>query len=291
MTVALGKFGIWQPAVLTSPANAAAIERTGFTTLWLSGVTADLSGVDDILDATTSLVVGTSIVNIWHGGADVAASSCHRLQRRFPDRFVLGLGAGHPELNPQFRTPMQAITAYLDDLDVAGVPIEARAIAALGPKMLALATERAGGVLPYAVTPAYTPPARNALGPDRFIAPEHKVVLDTDPVRARDTPRDYLESMLALRHYRTSLHRLGFSDADTAGRGSDRLVDALVAHGDAKTIAAKLDAHFEAGADHVAIQVMTRNRVTPPGFPDTVKAETYDDRMVAIYQTLAAELL
>ncbi|MEU3980462.1 LLM class F420-dependent oxidoreductase [Streptomyces sp. NPDC026672] len=291
MSFKIGKFGIWQPGFLTTPACAAEIERLGFTALWLSGQTADLAGIDELLESTTSLTVGTSVLNIWHGSAETAAASFHRINDRFPGRFLLGIGAGHPEQNQEFQTPMQAITGYLDKLDAAGVPVESRAVAALGPKMLAMAAERAGGVLPYSVTPEYTERARPVLGAARFIAPEHKVVVDTDPARARETNRDYMESMLGLRHYRNSLRRLGFTEDDVTGRGSDRLIDALVAHGDVKTIAAELDAHFVAGADHVALQVMTRNRVVPPGFPPNVTVEVYDDKMLALYGTLAEQLL
>ncbi|MFC0105476.1 LLM class F420-dependent oxidoreductase [Kibdelosporangium aridum] len=291
MTVKLGKFGIWQPGFLTTPAFAREIENLGFTALWLTGVQPALDGVEDLLATTTSLTVGTSVLNVWQGSAATAATSFHRINDRFPGRFLLGIGAGHPELNKEFDTPMQALTRYLDDLDAAGVPVDGRAIAALGPNMLALAAERSTGALPYSVTPEHTRRARATLGKDRILAPEHKVVLDTDPIRARETNRDYIESMLALRHYRNSLRRLGFTETDVSGRGSDRLIDALVAHGDIKTVASKISAHLEAGADHVALQVMTTNRVTPPGYPPHITVETYDDRMLGLYRALAEQLL
>lgn len=177
---------------------------------------------------------------------------------------------------------MASITQYLDELDAGGVPVDGRAIAALGPKMLALAAEQAVGSIPYSVTPEYTRRARAALGSGRILAPEHKVVLDTDPVHARLTNRDYIEAMLNLRHYRNSLRRLGFTDEGVTGRGSDRLYDALVAHGDVNTIAGKLTEHLDAGADHVAIQVMTNDRTTIPGLPKDITVQVYDDRVFAV---------
>ncbi|SMD22478.1 LLM class F420-dependent oxidoreductase [Kibdelosporangium aridum] len=287
----MGRFGVWQPLRVTTPAMAAEVEGLGFSNLWVSGATSELAGVDELLEATESLVIGTSVLNIWHGGATVAAASYHRLAERFPGRFLLGIGAGHPEQNQEFQSPMASITQYLDELDAGGVPVDGRAIAALGPKMLALAAERAVGSIPYSVTPEYTRRARAALGSRRILAPEHKVVLDTDPVRARQTNRDYIEAMLNLRHYRNSLRRVGFTDEDVTGRGSDRLYDALVAHGDVNTVAGKLTEHLDAGADHVAIQVMTNDRTTIPGLPKDITVQVYDDRVFAVYKALADELL
>ncbi|MFI5608798.1 TIGR03620 family F420-dependent LLM class oxidoreductase [Amycolatopsis sp. NPDC051903] len=291
MTIALGRYGIWQPAASTTPDQAREIERLGFPTLWAAGAPADLAGVDELLEATSTLVVGTSIVNIWRGDPGVAAAAYHRVSERFPGRFWLGVGAGHREHTPEFRKPLAAMNAYLDALDAGGVPVEGRAIAALGPKMLALTAARAGGAVPYLVPPAHTKLAREALGPAAVLAPEMKVVLDANPVRARDTARPRIANpTLGLVNYTANLRRLSFTDDDLSGGGSDRLIDALVAHGAAATVAARLAEHHAAGADHVAIQVITPRHATHPDLPG-VQLQVHDYEVVDVYRTLAAELL
>ncbi|WP_432947470.1 LLM class F420-dependent oxidoreductase [Kribbella sp. CA-253562] len=275
LDISLPAWGIWRPR--TTAEQAAEIEAIGFGALWIPGQTAEIAGADELLAATSSLIVGSSVVNVWAGDATTAGRSYHRLNERFPDRFVLGIGIGHPELNQGFQSPLQAMTRYLDELDAAGVPVERRVIATLGPKMLTLAAKRAGGVIPYSVTPDWTRRARAAAGDDVVIAPEHKVVLNTDPARARETNSEYMASMLRLRNYRTSLLRQGFTDDDLVGRGSDRLVDALVAHGNVSTVAAKLREHVAAGADHVAIQVMCDTAPTMSDTPVPISEdETFD---------------
>ncbi|WP_326838048.1 TIGR03620 family F420-dependent LLM class oxidoreductase [Amycolatopsis rhabdoformis] len=206
------------------------MERLGFPTLWAAGASTDLAGLTELLEATSTLVIGTSIVNIRAGEPTVAAAAYHALADRFPGRFWLGLGAGHPEHTPAFAKPLAAMNTYLDALDEAGVPVEGRALAALGPKMLALAATRTGGAVPYLVPPAHSSPARTALGPSALLAPAMKVVLDTDSARARATVRPRIENpTLRLVNYTTNLRRFGFTDADLSGGGSDRLIDALVA--------------------------------------------------------------
>ncbi|WP_370542080.1 LLM class flavin-dependent oxidoreductase [Amycolatopsis sp. FDAARGOS 1241] len=157
--------------------------------MWSAGAPADLVDVDELLEATSTLVIGTSIVTIWGGEPGVAAAAYHRVTERFPGRFWLGVGAGHREHTPAYRKTLAAMNAYLDALDAAGVPVAGRAIAALGPKMLALTAEWAGGAVPYLVPPVHTKLAREALGPAAVPAPEMKVVLDPGPVRAWDTAR------------------------------------------------------------------------------------------------------
>jgi probable F420-dependent oxidoreductase len=262
------------------------IEQLGFTTLWVAGPPPDLAGLDELLEATSTLVVATSILNIWHGDPALAAKAYHRLVSRFPGRFWLGIGAGHPEQTREFTKPLAAMKAYLDGLDAAGVPVEGRAIAALG-----LTASRAGGSVPYLVPPSHTRLSRAALGPSALLVPEHKVVLDPDPVRARDTARPRIKHpYLGLTNYTNNLRRLGFTDEDLAGDGSDRLIDAVVAHGDAAAIARQLGEHVEAGADHVAIQVITTRHATHAAIPD-VELQVYDDEVVSVYKALAAELL
>ncbi|MFI5608799.1 TIGR03620 family F420-dependent LLM class oxidoreductase [Amycolatopsis sp. NPDC051903] len=290
MTIELGPYGVWQPAALTTPDMARKIEQLGYTTLWVAGPPVDLAGVDELLEATSTLVLGTSILNIWRGDPAAAAAAYHRVTERFPGRFWLGIGAGHPEQTREFRKPLAAMKQYLDGLDAGGVPVEGRAIAALGPKMLDLTAERAGGAVPYLVPPAHTKLAREALGPAAVLAPEMKVVLDANPARARDTARPRIKHpYLGLVNYTTNLRRLGFTYDDLAGDGSDRLIDAVVAHGDAPTVGARLAEHHAAGADHVAIQVITTRHAAHPTLAD-VELQVYDDEVFAAYETLAAEL-
>jgi probable F420-dependent oxidoreductase len=147
---------------------------------------------------------------------------------------------------------------YLDRLDEVDVPVEGRALAALGPRALRLAADRSAGAHPYLTTPQHTREARELIGPGVLLAPEHKVVLDTDPQRARSVGRPVVEKpYLSLVNYRSNLMRLGWSEQDLAGGGSDALIDALVAHGDAASVAARLTEHLDAGADHVCAQVLT----------------------------------
>jgi probable F420-dependent oxidoreductase len=150
------------------------------------------------------------------------------------------------------------MVAYLDGLDAATPPLrrERRALAALGPKMLELARDRTAGVHPYLVTPEHTAIAREAVGPDALVAPEQALVLETDPTAARQLARQHLSGYLRLPNCANNWRRLGFTDDDIDGGGSDRLVDALVAWGDDEALAARVQAHREAGADHVCVQVI-----------------------------------
>lgn len=190
--------------------------------------------------------------------------SSHRIEQRFPGRFLLGIGAGHPEHTGTYRKPYDALVEYLDELDAADVPKERRALAALGPRVLQLAAERTAGALPYLVTPEHTRQARAALGPV-LLAPEHKFVLEDDPERARAIGRDRVDFYLGLSNYVSNLRRLGFSEDDLTAPGSDRFVDALAVHGSAAEVAAQLKTHLDAGADHVAIQPLDDDYVTALG--------------------------
>ncbi|MEU0504936.1 LLM class F420-dependent oxidoreductase [Nocardia sp. NPDC005998] len=253
----LGRFGVWRGYVGFTPQDARELEELGYGTLWLgSSPPAELPVIESLLDATESITVATSIVNIWSAPAKQVAESFHRIDARFPGRFLLGLGAGHPEHTGEYRKPYDALVEYFDELDAAGVPKERRALAALGPRVLKLAADRSAGALPYLVTTEHTARARAVLGPDALLATEHKVVLDEDPVRARATARPRVEFYLDLQNYVANLRRLGFTDEDVTKPGSDRLYDALVAHGSPESVVDQLTAHLTAGADHVAIQIL-----------------------------------
>jgi probable F420-dependent oxidoreductase len=276
----LGTFGIWRGATQTTPELAAAIERLGYGALWLGGSPdGDLAVAEEFLSATTTLNVGTSIVNMWKDDAATVARSYTRVQAKHPDRFVLGIGAGHPEATQQYASPYNTLATYVDQLVAGGVPAHRIVLAALGPRVLRLAADRTGGAIPYLVPSEHTRLAREILGPDRLLAPEHKVVVDTDTERARAPGRKRVTNpYLHLVNYTSNLRRLGFTDEDlavtsTAGGGSDRLIDALVAHGSPDQVAAQLTRHLEAGADHVCIQLLTETEADPlPGYTELAGA-------------------
>jgi probable F420-dependent oxidoreductase len=271
----LGKFGIWRSASQVTPELAAGIEQLGFGALWLgSSPDGDLVQAEDLLAATTTLVLATSIVNMWKDPAAKVASSFARVAGRYPGRFLLGVGAGHREATQHYAKPYGTLAGYVDSLRDGGVPSDGVVLAALGPKVLRLAAERTAGAIPYLVPPEHTRQARAILGPGPLLAPEHKVVLDTDPQRARALGRTRVRTpYLGLVNYTSNLRRLGWSGDDLAGGGSDALIDALVAHGSPGQVAAQLARHLEAGADHVCIQLVTEAGADPlPGYRDLAGA-------------------
>jgi probable F420-dependent oxidoreductase len=259
MVNSLGRIGAWQRLAWLSPDLAAGLERLGYGTLWVGGSPGgDLAPVEELLDATSSLVVATGVVNIWKDGVPSIAAAWHRIAARYPGRFLLGVGVGHPEsIGARYRRPYQALQAYLDGLDAAGVPASERMVGALGPRVLRLAAERSAGAHPYLTTPQHTKLAREVLGAGVLLAPEQKVVIEPDPVRARAAGRPAIAtSYLSLVNYTNNLRRLGYSDEDFADGGSDRLIDALLGHGEPAAVARRVTEHLDAGADHVAIQLV-----------------------------------
>jgi probable F420-dependent oxidoreductase len=252
----LGRYGVWTFGV-PKPEQAAQIEKLGYGALWIGGSPAgDLSYVEPILEATESLHVATGIVNVWQAPAEQVAEAYHRVEDAYPGRFVLGIGIGHPEHTEEYRKPYDVLVEYLDVLDNLKVPTSRRVIAALGPKVLKLSAQRSAGAHPYLTTPQHTGEARNLLGPTVFLAPEHKVVLARDAEASRKIGREAVDFYLNLSNYLNNWKRLGFTDDDLAKPGSDRLIDAVVAHGTPEDIVEKLNEHVAAGADHVAIQVL-----------------------------------
>ena len=261
----LGRFGIWRGGSQLTPELAAAIEQFGYGTLWVGGSPdGDLMLVERLLDATTTLTLATGIVNMWKDDAATVAGSFARLEARHPGRFLLGVGAGHREATGHYAKPYETLASYVSALLDGGVPATSLVLAALGPRVLRLAAERTAGAHPYLVTPEYTREARGIMGAGPLLAPEHKVVLDADPDRARAIGRPRVRNpYLGLVNYTSNLRRLGWTDADLSGGGSDALIDALVAHGTAGQVAARLTEHLEAGADHVAIQLLTADGADP----------------------------
>lgn len=252
----LGKFGSFGRGV--TPQQAKEIEALGYGAVWVGGSPpAELDWVEPLLDNSSTLQVATGIVNIWTAAPGPVAESFQRIDAVYPGRFLLGIGVGHPEAGHEYRKPIDALTEYLDKLDEYGVPKQRRVVAALGPQVLRLSARRSAGAHPYLTTPEHTARARELIGPEAFLAPEHKVVLTTDPEKARKVGRKALDIYLNLTNYLNSWKRLGFSDDELAKPGSDRLVDAVVAYGTAEQIAARLTEHLDAGADHVPVQVLT----------------------------------
>jgi probable F420-dependent oxidoreductase len=256
----LGRVGVWTFGAPT-PEQAAAIEKLGYGAIWPGGSpAADLAFVEPLLAATEKLQIATGIVNVWTAPAAQVAESYHRIEAAHPGRFVLGVGIGHPEHTKEYRKPYDVLVEYLDELDAAGVPVARRVVAALGPKVLRLAADRSAGAHPYLTTPEHTAEARKLIGPDAFLAPEHKVVLTDGSAEAgeeaRAVGRQTVDFYLNLSNYLNNWRRLGFSEDDIAKPGSDALIDAVVAHGTPDAIAARLTEHLDAGADHVTVQVL-----------------------------------
>ena len=277
--VPLGQIGAWLNPRYDDDTRSEFIiqaEALGYPTAWLGGGRAsisDLSLVERVLDATATITVATAIVNMWTNDPAGIAESYQRVAARHGDRFLLGIGIGHPESITTYRQPYATMVDYLDQLDAGGVPRDRRILAALGPRALRLAADRTLGTHPYLVVPDHTREARQLLGPDVVIAPEHKVVVETDADLARSIGRPFVaDPYLKLQNYTNNLRRYGYTDDDINDGGSDRLIDALVLHGTIDAIATGLSAHLDAGADHVAIQVLTAGNDPMPGYQQLAQA-------------------
>jgi probable F420-dependent oxidoreductase len=254
MSIELGKYGIWQRVTDVDPDTAQEVEGLGYGAIWIGGSPGgELREVEDILAKTESIPVATGIVNMWRDDAATIAAAYHRINERFPGRFLLGVGIGHPEATSEYERPYDAIVDYLDDLDDAAVPREHLVLAALGPRVLRVSADRTAGAHPYLTTPRHTAWARDVLGEGPLLAPEQTVVLGHDE-EAHEIGKRFVTRYLRLVNYRNNLLREGWSDSDLAEGGSDRLVSELVLSGDAETVARGIRGHTEAGADHVCIQ-------------------------------------
>jgi probable F420-dependent oxidoreductase len=276
----LGRVGIWSAAFGLSPARAArdavsAVEELGFGAVWFPeglGSKEAMSQSAMLLGWTERVVVCTGIANVYARDPMAMANGARAISEAYPGRFLLGLGVSHaPNVairGASYGKPIETMRAYLDAMDeslcrfpTAETP---RVLAALGPRMLELAAERSLGAHPYFVPAEHTRIARATMGPGALLAPEQAVVLETDPERARRIARQHTRSYTGLDNYRRNLERLGYGEADLADGGSDALVDAIVAWGDVDTVAARVRAHLEAGADHVCIQPLSE---TPAELP------------------------
>jgi probable F420-dependent oxidoreductase len=275
----IGPVGVWTGQLDYAPASvvrdaAREVEEAGYGALWTGEAVGRevLTAAHLLLGATDTLVVATGIANIWARDALAMAAGQLALAEAFPDRFVLGIGVSHKPLldvrGQDYGKPLAFMRAYLDGMDhgydvyraVKTEPMPLRVLAALGPKMLELAGTHADGAHTYFVPPEHTARAREILGPDKLLVPEQVCVLSTDPTAARDIARRHTSSYLRLANYTANLKRVGFGDDDFADGGNDRLVDTICAWGDVDAIAARVRAHLEAGADHVAVQVLVDDR-------------------------------
>lgn len=280
--VELGRVGIWYgmvDGIATSEAREAArlVEELGFGALWVAEAVGRDPFVSSalLLDATERLTLATGIANIYARDPMTMLAGQATLAEAFPDRFLLGLGVSHGHLVAGIRKhdygrPYSHMVDYLDRMDNAlylAVKAEqdpGRVLAALGPRMLRLSASQANGALTYFVPPEHTAVAREAMGPDALLAVEQMVVLSTDPDEARRIAREGMAIYLRLPNYFDNLVRLGFTEADRDGGGSDRLVDAVVAWGTPEQIAERVSQHRAAGADHVCVQVLRDDLRTAP---------------------------
>jgi probable F420-dependent oxidoreductase len=279
----LGQLGVWTYQLSYQPAGrvrevAAELEELGYGALWIGegAYREPLTHAGFLLASTKRMVIATGIANIWARDPFTMTAAQLTLAEAYPNRFLLGLGVSHARLvegvrGHAYRQPLTKMRAYFDAMDKAAAVYRAvkpaappRVLAALGPKMLDLAAERADGAHTYLVTPEHTTKARAQLGPASWLLVEQAVVLDSDPAAARAIGRRHLARYLDLPNYTNNFGRLGFATGDTAGHGSDHLVDSLVAWGSLDAIAARINDHLAAGADQVCVQVLDSD---PHGLP------------------------
>jgi len=289
----LGRYGIWTSALDRQPAavaRAAArrMEQLGFGALWVgeSFRREAFANSSLLLAATERLVVATGIASIWARDAQAMRAGQLTLAEAYPERFLLGLGVSHvPLVNPRghlYDRPYSAMKAYLAAMreaqyDAPRPSVDPTTVlAALGPRMLDLAAEQADGAHPYFVPVAHTALARARLGEGKLLCPEQAVVLERLPDKARMVARRHTTAYLKLPNYRHNLQRLGFTEAEMADGGNDRLVDSVVAWGGPEEIAKRVRQHIEMGADHVAIQVISEDPFEVP---------------IPAWEALASELL
>ncbi|MBZ5502155.1 MAG: LLM class F420-dependent oxidoreductase [Acidobacteriia bacterium] len=278
----LGPIGIWSLQLETCPAAqaqevASELEQLGFGALWFGEAAGReaFTHAGLLLAGTKRIVIATGIANIYARDPVAMAAAQKTLAEAYPGRFLLGLGVSHVPLVEQLRghryeKPISTMRAYLDAMDRApfnAVPPSSkpvRVLAALGPKMLQLAAERADGAHPYNVNPEHTAQARQTLGKGPYLCPEQAVILEKDPAKAREIGRAFLGFYLGLPNYTNNFLRLGFREEDFKNGGSDRLIDAIIAWGDLDAIRKRIRAHHSAGADHVCIQVLTADAKAIP---------------------------
>jgi probable F420-dependent oxidoreductase len=278
---ALGSVGVWSWALqrLSAAEEGAAareLESIGYSVVWIPETLGNkevFSHAAILLGATTRTAVASGIANIHARDPMAMANGAKALGEAYPGRFALGIGVSHaPSVATRGGTygrPVETMRAYLDAMDAATYgapepdPPVPLVLAALGPRMLELAAERADGAHPYFVPVEHTSFARQHLGPEPFLAVEQTAVLTTDATEGRRIGRSFAKGYLALPNYANNLRRLGWAEADLVGDGSDRLIDAVIAWGDVDAIVKRVRSHRDAGADHVCVQLRSDRSSDP----------------------------
>ena len=273
-----GRLGVWYFTETNSAVQAAEtakrIEALGYGTFWIPETTGrnPIAHAAWLLANTEKLNIATGIANIYHREPGVALAAQNTLAEQSGGRFLLGMGVSHAPLvegvrGLEYGKPLATMRKYLDGMDAApytAYPVAEkppRVIAALGPKMLELARDRCEGAHPYFTSPDHTKMARDILGPDPWLCVEQKVILETDPAKARELARGIAAIYINLPNYRNNWLRMGLTEADFEGNGSDRFIDTTFAWGTEEQIKARIREHFDAGASHVCIQPVNPNGV------------------------------
>jgi probable F420-dependent oxidoreductase len=277
----IGRVGLWtrqldiQPAAQVRTAIAE-LEELGWRSLWFWEVFGReaLTNAGLLLGATQQMVIASGIASIWARDPVAMTAAQRTLTEAYPGRFVLGIGVSHAPIvdarGHRYQQPLEKVRGYLDAMDAApwqGPPLAEqppRVLAALGPRMLELAAERAAGAVTYNATPEATATARSVLGPGPLLAVEQAVLLEEDPAEARRIAREFIAFYMTLPNYTRAWDRAGLGPEEQAEGGSDRLVDAVVAWGGPEAVAERVRAHLDAGADHVCLQVLDPD---PNGLP------------------------
>jgi probable F420-dependent oxidoreductase len=261
----LGRLGVWYSTDKLNGAQLAdfmrTVERNGYSAFWhpeSRGFEAMSLG-SYLLSRTEKLVIGSSIANIYARDSYTARRGMISMNDLYGGRYILGLGVSHIPMveglrGHKYDKPLGAMSAYLDGIKKDAPADSPVVVAALGPKMLELSAKKSMGAVPYNVTPQHTAQAAKILGPNKILAVEQKVTIESDPAKARALGRKELSRYMVLPNYRNNWLREGFTEADLADGGSDKFIDAMCLWGDANTIKKGLRAHFDAGATHVCLQ-------------------------------------
>jgi probable F420-dependent oxidoreductase len=278
----IGRVGVWSFTFDRNPVPieqeaVAEIEELGYPAVWIPeglGSKDALTHAALLLAGGRRIIVATGIASIWARDPVAMANGARAIAEAYPERFLLGIGVSHRTTVDRrgafaYGRPYSRMRDFLEAMDAARYPVRdgpeppPRVLAALGPRMLRLAAERAAGAHPYFVSVEHTAAARETLGPGPLLAPEQAVVLETDPSKARSIAREYMGHYLKLENYARNLMALGWAEEDIS-EGSDRLVDAIVGWGDVDAILKRVNEHLDAGADHVSVQALTEDpRVIP----------------------------
>ena len=277
----MGRVGLWSADFDLQPMSKAQeaiaeVEEMGYCAVWVpeAVLREPFASTALLLSATKKIVLATGIASLHARTAQTMNAGWKTVTEAFPDRFVLGIGVSHAPMvtgvhKGAYDKPYSTMVEYLDAMDSglyfspAPSTTPRRVLAALGPKMLKLAAERANGAHPYFTPAEHTAFARSTMGKEAFLAPEVAVVLETDATKARAIARGFMKTYTGLPNYANNLKRFGFEHDEIVGQ-EDRLVDAIVGWGTTDTVVARIKEHFDAGADHVCIQVLTDATGTLP---------------------------